>query len=211
MNNKIRLLAILALFCAPAAQAGILQFTFSGSLTHDLLTGQETATESAYSGTIFIDSTAPDTAAEANRGRYQDAVTGGSMQWDGVEYEALQASSFVFVVDQFAGSLEADVFAILFDMQAADGSSFIFSVQLTDFTQSIFSSDAMPSSFDLTQFAGFDPMDITSSFGSVIGPNIMGAFDSAQLTAVPNAATIWLVAIGGAMFAYRRRRARAGS
>lgn len=208
MKRFISVVALLATIYAPAAQAGLLQLTFSGTMTHELLTDEEVV-ESAYSGSIIIDANAADTDPDTNRGLYQNAVIGGSVQWDGVDYDVLQPMADIFVVDGFAaGAMEFDVFAALFDIQAADGSTFIFSLQFTDFTQSIFSSDAMPSAFELSQFSDYDFTDDFSTFASVIGPNISGGFDSAQLVAVPNAATLWLVTLGAILLVSRKHRAR---
>lgn len=205
MKKLAAISAVLLVLAVPVAQAGLVTLNFAGQIVANI-TDDGTVYDSLFSGFFVIDTDVMDNRPQPGSAHFPQAIVGGSVIWDAVAYDLTLPGIFndIFIVDN--DSVVGDAMNVSATFVNAAGEDWIFALNLSDTSGTVFSSDLFPSDLDL---ADFDAFDINSgnptaaqflSFSPSMG--VTGPLTFLELVQpVPTPTTAWLLLV--AMIAWR--------
>jgi hypothetical protein len=199
-----KLLALSLLLAVPSlARADIIVVSWSGTIDSvDPALASVFSIGDAASGSFLIDSETVDLDADPGVGFYFDAASIVSFSFD--TYSAGADKGTLFVTDGAGSSPDEMIVVAGFTGDPVAGlASSSFGWGLGDDSQTVFSSDAIPLSLDLSDFTGnFARMTFTDG----IDPHIVSAvMTTLSYTVVPEPGSAALLAAGLLALALRRR------
>ncbi len=158
---RLGALALAAMLAAPAAQAALVRYDFSGRVDHD----EADRGYTTFGGSFAFDSAAADLIADPSTAAYAHAGApwGMTLAFDGGPGFTLDAAFYVLVSNDLGGEDQWGLLA-----QDADGTETL-SVTLFDFFGTVFTSDALPTqALTLADF-GWSELAWTGSAGLLQG------------------------------------------
>ena len=201
--NKQKIIAVLwALMSVSSVSATIVQLNVTGQTVTQYPFGPDVTDvpDVAFSASFFFDAgVADDNPQNPLRGNYSSSLGQGVLIYNGVTYTETGMVTSTFVRNG-AGGVH-DAFGYIASFNNGAGDVIHFALQFIDSTETVFSDDSHPVSFDLDQF---DPFDFNPGFGTYaivffINSNsdpVYGPMEFAQLRPVPLPAALWLLVSG---------------
>jgi len=202
---------------ASASRADLVEFTFNGSvtqvlnlnlapLTHPL---QSAAVGDSLTLTYVFESSTADGNGAANTGSYNNAIQSASVSVGSnlFDYDFL-SSGLILVENDLSGPIDryrADLFG-----SDANGNSLSTFLTLADSTATVFSSDALPLTLDLSDFdSQFGQLELPfagSTAAVSVSPEIRFQVDSLTVSVVPLPGAALLGLVGLALAPVVKRR-----